>query len=155
MKIGAYDVYRKDGICILREEKAYETNSDTCTIRSDKDLFKLCTDTFNMDKLTFERMLLICVDNKHIPRAIFEIGNGAHDYCIASESTIFTKILLSGCNRFFMAHNHPSTISTPSEDDIKFTKKIEKAAKILNIGLLDHMIIGKNYYSFKEAGILK
>lgn len=155
MKIGTYDVYRKDGICTLREEKAYETNNDVCTLRNDEDLFKLCTNTLNMDKLTFERMILICVDNKHIPRAIFEIGNGAHDYCVVSEAAIFTKILLSGCNRFFIVHNHPSGITEPSEDDTRITKKIEKASKILNIGLLDHMIIGKDYYSFKKAGILK
>lgn len=26
MKIGSYEVYRENGICVLREEKSYETN---------------------------------------------------------------------------------------------------------------------------------
>lgn len=154
MKIRAYEVYRENEICTLKEEKTYETTEELYTINNNKDLFKLYTDTLKMDKLIFERMVLICIDSKQKPRAIFEIGNAAHDYYTVSESAFLTKILLSGCYRFFMVHNHPSGLPNPSEADIEVTKRIKNGADLLDIKLLDHMIIGNGYYSFKEAGLL-
>ena len=38
-------------------------------------------------------------------------------------------------------------ISTPSTQDIEVTKKLEEAAKILGIELLDHIVIGNSEYT--------
>ena len=54
-----------------------------------------------------------------------------------------------------VAHNHPSGNLKPSSEDIKITKQIEEAGKILNIQLLDHLIITQNsYLSFADENIL-
>ncbi|MCR5176893.1 MAG: hypothetical protein K6C05_08585, partial [Anaerovibrio sp.] len=42
-----------------------------------------------------------------------------------------------------IAHNHPSGIATPSQEDIKFTKELIESSKILGIQLVDHVIIAK------------
>lgn len=50
-----------------------------------------------------------------------------------------------------LVHNHPTGNATPSDADKQTTKKLSAAAKLLDIHLLDHVIIGNNqYYSFKE-----
>jgi DNA repair protein RadC len=52
-------------------------------------------------------------------------------------------------------HNHPSGNLKPSQSDIELTKKLKESAKLIDITLLDHLIIGeKKYYSFADEGIL-
>jgi DNA repair protein RadC len=52
-------------------------------------------------------------------------------------------------------HNHPSGDPEPSPEDLKVTRQIAEAGKLLGIPLFDHIIIGRtNYYSFKDAGLL-
>lgn len=43
-----------------------------------------------------------------------------------------------------LVHNHPSGELDPSREDILFTKRVEKAAEILGITLLDHLIITRS-----------
>lgn len=48
----------------------------------------------------------------------------------------------------FIAHNHPSGNLNPSTADIRLTKKLREAAKLMDIDLADHVIIGNgDYYS--------
>ncbi|MBC8484790.1 MAG: hypothetical protein H8D45_01960, partial [Bacteroidetes bacterium] len=57
--------------------------------------------------------------------------------------------------QIMIAHNHPSGDIEPSEDDIKITKRISEAGKIMGIELMDHIIVTKNdFYSFKHNGLI-
>ena len=52
-------------------------------------------------------------------------------------------------------HNHPSGNLKPSQADIELTKKLKEAAKLIDILLLDHLIIGdRKYYSFADEGMI-
>ena len=54
-----------------------------------------------------------------------------------------------------LCHNHPSGTMQASDADLKITKKISDAAKLMDISVLDHIIIGQNrYLSFADEGIL-
>ena len=54
-----------------------------------------------------------------------------------------------------LGHNHPSSNTKPSDQDINLTKKICRAGNNLDILVLDHIIVGNdNYYSFADEGIL-
>ncbi len=54
-----------------------------------------------------------------------------------------------------IAHNHPSGNKKPSEMDIKITKKIQNAAELFSISVLDHIIVAdKTYYSFRDEGVM-
>jgi DNA repair protein RadC len=49
---------------------------------------------------------------------------------------------------------------SPSEADLRLTRRLNEAARILQIQMLDHVIIGEpmdgsqGYFSFKEAGTI-
>jgi DNA repair protein RadC len=49
---------------------------------------------------------------------------------------------------------------TPSEADLRLTRRLSEAARILQIQMLDHVIVGEpingsqGYFSFKEAGMI-
>ena len=57
-----------------------------------------------------------------------------------------------------VAHNHPSGDPKPSKADFKFTERLATLAKIAEIRLLDHLVIGdpasadgKSYVSIRAA----
>ena len=53
-------------------------------------------------------------------------------------------------------HVHPSGVKAePSDADKETTEAFADAFEIVNVGLLDHVIIGHDsYFSFLEAGLL-
>jgi len=54
-----------------------------------------------------------------------------------------------------LSHNHPSGNLKPSRSDILVTEKIQNAAKLFDIKLLDHLIIANNdYFSFNDENML-
>ena len=59
-----------------------------------------------------------------------------------------------------LAHNHPSGDPAPSAEDIRITRQLIQAGKILDLKVLDHVIIGrpsagnKNFYSLRETGLV-
>lgn len=56
---------------------------------------------------------------------------------------------------FVLLHNHPSGDPTPSDADIKTTKRIKDAGDAVGIRLKDHIIIGDNrFVSMKRLGVL-
>mgnify|MGYP001302101796 CR=1 FL=1 len=55
-----------------------------------------------------------------------------------------------------LAHNHPSGTLKPSQDDIKITTKVKKAANSLDIRVLDHLIVTeKSYFSFADEALIQ
>ena len=68
---------------------------------------------------------------------------------------VFSYAIEKRCASIIVAHNHPSGILSPSHEDIEVTKRLKESAKILGIGLLDHVIFTKEgFYSFQEEGML-
>ena len=60
----------------------------------------------------------------------------------------------------YTLHNHPPGESAPSDADIRLTRRLAEGARILQINVLDHVIVGQSfenrpgYFSFKEAGLI-
>jgi DNA repair protein RadC len=83
------------------------------------------------------------------------ISIGSLDGNILHPREIFRPAVDYGACGIILAHNHPSGDSTPSQSDISVTKKLLEAAKILQIPLLDHLIIGHDSYtSFNKKGFM-
>jgi DNA repair protein RadC len=55
-----------------------------------------------------------------------------------------------------LVHNHTNGDPTPTDDDARLTLRLARAADLLDIPLVDHLIVGDagRYYSFREAGIV-
>lgn len=70
-------------------------------------------------------------------------------------ATIFRNVLMNPTNNFVLAHNHPSGNTTPSQEDIEFTRKIITGAKTLGLTMVDHLVYtSSGYTSFKAVGLL-
>ena len=68
---------------------------------------------------------------------------------------VFEPAVRSSAAQILIAHNHPSGDTEPSDDDVKVTKNLIEAGKILGIEIIDHVIISKNsFLSLKAEGLL-
>lgn len=105
---------------------------------------------YNASVLTEEYMWMIAMDIKCNPIGIFEISHGIVNATLLSPREIFIRLCLCGASYFSMVHNHPSGDCCPSKEDIQTTDRLKKCGELMNIHLLDHIIIGAGYYSFKE-----
>jgi len=90
-----------------------------------------------------EVMIVIFLTAKHKVVGYSEIARGGIDECAVSMDALFRAVLLSGTNRFVLAHNHPSGDPTPSPADVAISTRIMDACAILKVTCLDHIILGE------------
>ncbi|WP_308415522.1 JAB domain-containing protein [Sporanaerobium hydrogeniformans] len=108
-----------------------------------------------LDELDREAMIVVALNTKSEPTCLQVISIGSLSASIVHPREVFKVAILSNAYSILLAHNHPSGDTTPSQEDIKLTKRIKNASDIMGISLLDHLIIGSDgYYSFKENGEL-
>lgn len=117
---------------------------------SPKKITDMIITIYNANILTEEYVWMIGFDSRFKPIGIFEISHGIMDASLVSPREIFMRLTLCGAAQFVLIHNHPSGESNPSAEDIQITKRIKQCGELMNIKLADHIIIGDNYYSFKE-----
>ena len=68
---------------------------------------------------------------------------------------VYSYAIEKRCASIIVAHNHPSGILKPSNEDIKVTLRLKETGKILGIELLDHVIFtNEGFVRLKEEGIL-
>ena len=85
---------------------------------------------------------------------------GTLNECIAHPRDIFRPVMLHNAYAVVVVHNHPSGDPAPSEADRRLTMRLAEAAKLLQVTLFDHVIIGapakgrSAYFSFREAGLI-
>ena len=113
-----------------------------------------------MRALSKESLRVILLDTRYHLMRIEEVSLGSLNESIAHPREIFRPALIHSSYALIVVHNHPSGDPTPSEADRRLTRRLQEAASLLQINLLDHIIIGSPdgsacpYFSFKESGLL-
>jgi DNA repair protein RadC len=109
-----------------------------------------------------EAIYCIYLDRKNHPLGRHLVSLGTATSCVATPREIFRGAIVAGATALIVAHNHPSGDPAPSAADLAFTRLMREAARILQVELLDHVIIGDpkadplsvGHYSFRAAGHL-
>ena len=84
-----------------------------------------------------------------------EVFKGTVDYSMVHPREIFADAISDRAAGIIFVHNHPADDAQPSEADIKLTKQLCDAAKLMGIQVIDHIIVTKHkYYSFQSEGML-
>ncbi|MFT4678680.1 MAG: DNA repair protein RadC [Litorivivens sp.] len=98
-------------------------------------------------------VLLLSRSNKVIELKM--ISKGGITGTVVDVRLIFAQALAQKACGMILSHNHPSGNLKPSESDIRLTKKMSEAGKILDIPVLDHIIATDNaYFSFADESML-
>jgi DNA repair protein RadC len=99
-----------------------------------------------------------CLSTKFRLLAWHVLSRGTRASTPVSMPDVFVPACITpGTTGLIVVHNHPSGDPTPSQDDARLTVRLCQAADVLDIGLLDHLIVGDagRYFSFRENHALK
>jgi DNA repair protein RadC len=118
---------------------------------------ELCAE---MRFLSHESLRVILLNTKQELIKVVTVSQGTLNEALARPREVFKPVIAFSAYAFIMVHNHPSGDPSPSETDLRLTRRILEASRILQLQLIDHVIIdtpaaGRNsYFSFKQAGSL-
>jgi len=102
-----------------------------------------------------EHFKLIILDSRNKILTITNVSIGTLNANLTHPREIFKDAITHNAASVVLVHNHPSGDPEPSEDDLKITKQLTEAGKIMGIEVVDHIIIGQEkYLSFKEKKLI-
>lgn len=104
------------------------------------------------DSLDREQFVVCGLDAKHHLIGINIVSIGSLSLSIVHPREVLKPLILMNAAAWLCAHNHPSGDVIPSREDLALTKRLREGAELLGITLLDHLILGKSYYSFADQG---
>lgn len=108
----------------------------------------------NLDDMPEEYMYLLALDTAGSLIGLSEISKGGNSQAYVDKKSIAKRLLLLNASKFILAHNHPSGNLCPSDNDINVANACVELGKILDIDLLDFLILGKGFISFREEDLL-
>lgn len=101
---------------------------------------------------------LFCVVNLNTnltPINMNVVSMGALNTVYVNPRETMKSAILSNAAYLMLVHNHPSGSLNPSKEDITITDRIQNAAAVMGIPVLDHIIVGRNqeFFSLRENNI--
>lgn len=122
-------------------------------VTSPEELFPIIKN--KISNFSKEHFFVVSLDTRNNFIGIDEISVGTLTASLVHPRETFESAIRRHAAHIIIAHNHPSGENDPSEDDLKITKRLVEAGKIMGIEVLDHLIITTNsYLSFKEKCLL-
>ena len=131
------------------KEKAKEKTQISCTA----ELLQYCQT--RLGGLRNEQFCVIYLDAQNQLIEMETLQEGIVNQAVVYPRQVLENALQRKASAMILVHNHPSGHVRPSDADIRLTRSIQEAAKMLEILVHDHVIIGENrFFSFREEGIL-
>jgi DNA repair protein RadC len=129
-----------------------EGSSKTC--RTPADAAGILSDTATLAQ---EAFTVLTLDTKHhiIDRHLITLG--LLDASLVHPREVFRTAIQDGAAAILVSHNHPSGDPTPSAEDIRITRQLVEAGKVLDVQVLDHVVIGRGetpFTSLRETGLV-
>jgi DNA repair protein RadC len=99
-----------------------------------------------------ERFICLSLNGAHEILAVRVVTMGLVNRTIVHPREVFADPISDRSCAICVAHNHPSGELTPSPEDDEVTRTLWKAAKILGIRFLDHIIFSPSaYFSYRQT----
>lgn len=113
-------------------------------------------DIFNsyLDGADRENFVIAMLDRKGSLLGLNTVSVGTLSSSVVHPREVFKPAIVIGAASIILCHNHPSGDTVPSREDTDVTRRLVEAGKLLGIEVLDHVIIGDNYCSLKERGLI-
>ena len=102
-----------------------------------------------------ERFISLSLNGAHEVLAVRLVTIGLLNRTIVHPREVFADIIQDRAAAFAVAHNHPSGKLSPSLEDDEVTERLLKAAEILGLHFLDHLIFSETaWWSYRQNGRL-
>lgn len=102
-----------------------------------------------------EQFHVLYLDTKNRLISDETLGLGTVSHAPVYPREVVRRALELSANAMILVHNHPSGDPKPSAADVAITREIVHAAKLLDITVHDHLVVGREgVASFKSLGLL-
>lgn len=145
---------RKQALAMVELYKRFLSKKDERKqIRSSVDIFNIMRPL--LESLSIEEVWVLYLNQSNKVIAQKRLSVGGITETMADVRLILRYALQILSTNIVLVHNHPSGQVKPSLADNKLTERVKEAAKLLNIRLIDHVIIGgEKYFSYCDEGML-
>lgn len=129
----------------------------TTRITTPGDVEAFCADLRDFAQESFHVLMLT---TKNTVQNRVMVALGTVDSCGVHPRDVFRAAILENATSIILVHNHPSGDSIPSAEDVSITRRLVEGGKILGIGVIDSIIIGKKtqnragHTSMREQGLV-
>lgn len=137
------------GIKLVKERKLYSKDKIDCpeaAVRVLSELLKEC------DR---ETVYVINLSGSMTPINVNCVSVGSLNSSLIHPREVLKSAILSNAAHIILLHVHPSGNPVPSRDDIAVTDRLVNVCAYMGIPLVDHIIVGDTFFSFKENSLLK
>lgn len=137
----------------LGKRQDFDTDRIDLVISSPDAVGRLISSTIR-DKAK-EHFKLILLNTRNRVIRIAHVSTGTLNASLVHPREVFKEAIRHSAASVIIAHNHPSGDTEPSSEDLRITKKLVEAGRLLGIEVLDHVIVGKGRpFSFKERNLI-
>ena len=126
----------------------------TTLVRDPASAHAVCADMGQLAQEGFA-VLTLNTKNKLITRHLVTLGLA--DTAPVHPREVFRPAIQDSAAAVILCHNHPSGDPTPSAEDLRVTRQLIDAGKVIGIRVLDHVIIGRGdmpHCSLREKGLV-
>ena len=103
-----------------------------------------------------ETVFLLCLDAKCKVLGCKLVGEGSVNSANIPIRRVVEIALNSNATTVILAHNHPSGLALPSDEDVETTIRVAKAMEAVEITLADHIVVADNdYVSMVQSGYFR
>lgn len=130
-------------------------SSERAVIKTSEDAYTLLLehiyDPDTIEHKEYFKVMLLNRANKVL--GVSHISEGGINETSVDIRIIMQAAILGNASGIILSHNHPSGSKQPSYQDDQLTNRVNKAAKLFNISLLDHIIVtDSGFYSYADEG---
>ncbi len=124
-------------------------------IDSSDQAYKAITAITSVEEEAQEVFGVLILNTKFKIVAVHEVSRGTLNASIVHPREVFKPAILHNAAAIICFHNHPSGDPEPSEEDIRITKRLVEAGKIIGIEIVDNIIVGDDRYtSLRKRGVV-
>ena len=138
--IGRVKAIQIKAICELAIRMSKPSNFKKIQIKSTEQLAKLVMEELRFEKREYVKLFLL--NNKNEILKNIDTAIGGTNFANVNMKEIIGEALKIKAPKMILVHNHPTGDPTPSKTDITFTERLYNAAKMFDIELIDHIVIG-------------
>jgi DNA repair protein RadC len=102
-----------------------------------------------------EVFAVLLLDNARRIIDYVELFHGTIDTTEVHVRSVLQCVVQSRADEIVLLHNHPRGNPKPSQADRAITDRLDRALKMVDVRILDHVIVGESMYSFVSHGLLR
>lgn len=105
-----------------------------------------------------EHFFVLLLDAQNTFVAAHPVSTGTLSVSLIHPREVFAPaVRLAGVASLILVHNHPSGDPLPSQEDLRLTRQLKDAGKLLDLRVHDHVILGNGtgrWVSLAQRGVL-